>query len=71
MEFKLDMNMEMKIVPDVSPNADGEWIAVPPELAQAIRDNQKGWDGLEAILMNASAVPAGHHIVQFRKGRDH
>lgn len=64
------MSTEIKIVPNASPNADGEWITVPGEwitvpgdLPRAILRN---WLAQEAAV--APHVPAGFHVVAISGG---
>lgn len=52
------MPTDIKIVPEATPNADGEWITVPVE-------NVSGsWFDAEVDL--APHIPDGHVMVQYR-----
>lgn len=53
----------IKIVPDIEPNAEGEWIVAIVELQPNTR-----WREAEGLLL--SSIPFGHHMVSYRSSQD-
>jgi hypothetical protein len=46
----------IKVVPDKTPNADGEWIDLPIDFPTRTR-----WRQMESIIK--TYIPEGHHVV--------
>ena len=51
----------IKIVPNATPDADGEWIDIPVDLPCRTR-----WTTMEALV--TPYIPADHHIVAVERG---
>ena len=51
----------IKIVPNATPDADGEWIDIPVDLPCRTR-----WTTMESLV--TPFIPAGHHIVAVERG---
>ncbi len=55
------MSTRIKIVPDATPNADGEWINIAVDLPSRTR-----WKFMEERVK--AFVPEGHHVVAVERG---
>ena len=51
----------IKIVPNATPDADGEWIDIPVDLPCRTR-----WKTMEHLV--APYIPAEHHVVALERG---
>lgn len=51
----------IKVVPDASPNAEGQWIEVPIDLPE-----RTCWRAMEERVKRY--IPAGHHAVSLERG---
>ena len=51
----------IKIVPNATPDADGEWIDIPVDLPDRTR-----WIAMESRVRRY--IPAGHHVVAVERG---
>jgi hypothetical protein len=52
------LSIRVKIVPDIHPNADGEWIELAVDLSPAVL---RSWQAQEVAVM--PFVPKGYHVV--------
>jgi hypothetical protein len=55
------MSTRIKIVPDATPDADGEWLDIPVDLPDRTR-----WIAMESRIRRFT--PAGYHVVAVERG---
>lgn len=55
------MSIRIKVVPDATPNADGEWIETTLVMTSRVK-----WLAMEMLVK--PFVPKGHHVVAVERG---